>query len=383
MWYSTFRTIRRIALLVLAFLGLFFLLEVIRAGQTLYNLHPIAGWVFGIVLALLGFWLVGRLVWIFVSRPPLLIPPEVPALPEASVYQLRSYGQYLQKYMARLSDNPALTAELRQMANTGKATLDTALQSTGDKEGFLTAISTAETETMQPVVNHLDGLARRHVRTAMRDVMIGVTLSPWRAVDLWMVLYRNIVMVTEIIRTYNHRPRLREQLAIYRDILAIVAAVNFLSMGKNLLEGLCAKVPGVGRFLDDIAQGMGAGFLTAVAGHAAVDRCRSIRRWDRRAATSALGMQAAAFYSDVRDTFQQDILPAVLKRIGDSSRETMDKIISAINETGSMVSDFVKVPFQAAVSAGNTAISAGQSIHSFSKRHVSKWFRGKSEPSGQ
>ena len=161
--------------------------------------------------------------------------------------------------------------------------------------------------------------------------------------------------------------RLREQLAIYRDILAIVAAVNFLSMGKNLLEGLCAKVPGVGRFLDDIAQGMGAGFLTAVVGHAAVDRCKSIRRWDRRTAASALSSQAAAFYADVRDTFQRDILPAVLRKVGDSSRETMDKIIAVLNETGAAVSDFVKVPLQAAVSAGGSVLNAGQNLHGRSK----------------
>lgn len=375
MWSSTIRTVRTAALVLLAFAGLFFLVEVIRAGQTLYALHPAAGWAFGIGLAGLGLWLVGRLVWVVVCRPPLLLPPDVPELSEASARELRYYGRYLLRYLDRLSDNPALTAEQRLAACTGRKQLDSSIQSTSDKEGLLAAINKAETETVRPLVDHLDGLARRHVRTAMRDVMIGVTLSPWRAVDLWMVFYRNTVMITEVIRTYNYRPRLREQLAIYRDILALVAAVNFLSMGKNLLEGLCAKVPGVGRFLDDIAQGMGAGFLTAVAGHAALDRCKAIRRWDRRSAASALGLQAAAFYADVRDTFQKDILPAILRKVGDSSRETMDKIVSAINDTGSAVSSFVKVPLQAAVSAGTTAINAGQSIHTFSKRHVMNWFR--------
>lgn len=380
MWSSTFRTIRRITLLILAFAGLFFLLEVIRAGQTLYDLHPIAGWIFGIVLAFLGLWFLIRLAWVLFCRPPLLIPPKIPEMTEASTVELHRYGRYLVNYLARLSENPALPSDRRQMAKEGREKLESSMQSAHDAKNLLAVISTAESESLRPVVDHLDGLARRHVRTAMRDVMIGVTLSPWRAVDLWMVFYRNVMMVTDIIRTYNHRPRLREQAAIYRDILAIVAAVNFLSMGKNLLEGLCARVPGVGRFLDDIVQGMGAGFLTAVAGHAALDRCRSIRRWDRRAATSALGMQAAGFYSDVRDTFQQDILPAVLRRIGDSSRETVDKIVSAINETGSMVSDFVKVPLQAAVSAGGSVLNAGQGLHSQSKDWLTSLFRRKNPP---
>ena len=380
MWSSTIRTVRTAALILLAFAGLFFLVEVIRAGQTLYDLHPVAGWVFGLGLAGLGLWLVGRLVWVLICRPPLLVPPDVPELSEASAKELHRYGRYLQRYMDRLSNNPALTSDQRQAARTGRTQLETSIESAGDKEWLLTAINMAETETVRPLMNHLDGLAGRHVRTAMRDVMIGVTLSPWRAVDLWMVFYRNVVMITEVIRTYNHRPRLREQFAIYRDILALVAAVNFLSMGKNLLEGLCAKVPGVGRFLDDIAQGMGAGFLTAIAGHAALDRCKAIRRWDRRAATSALGMQAAAFYADVRDTFQQDILPAILRKVGDNSRETMDKIVSAINETGSAVSSFVKVPLQAAVSAGGSVINAGQNLHTFSKDWLSSLFGSKKSP---
>jgi hypothetical protein len=371
MWSSTIRTVRTVALVLLAFAGLFFLVEVVRAGQTLYALHPAAGWAFGIGLAGLGLWLVGRLVWVLICRPPLLVPPILPEMPEASARELHRYGRYLQRYLDRLSDNPALNSDQRQTARAGRAQLETSMESAGDQEGLLAAINTAETEAVQPLVDHLDGLARRQVRTAMRDVMIGVTLSPWRAVDLWMVFYRNLGMITEVIRTYNHRPRLREQLAIYRDILALVAAVNFLSMGKNLLEGLCAKVPGVGRFLDDIAQGMGAGFLTAVAGHAALDRCKAIRRWDRRTAASALGLQAAAFYADVRDTFQKDILPAILRKVGDSSRETMDKIVSAINETGATVSSFVKVPLQAAVSAGGSVMNAGQNLHTFSKE---RWF---------
>ncbi len=45
------------------------------------------------------------------------------------------------------------------------------------------------------------------------------------------------------------------------DIINIIATVNYINMGKNLIEHLGSKVPGIGRFIDDIAQGIGAGFL--------------------------------------------------------------------------------------------------------------------------
>ncbi len=376
MWHSMFRMVRTAVILFLSLVGLFVILEIVRAGQTFYALHPIAGWLFTGLIAALGLLLVGRFIWIMMSRPALLNPPNVPEFAAASRHELRQYGRYLRRYADRLATNPVLSAEERQMAVTGGQQLTAALDG-ADKDSLRTAVESAENQTVRPLLEQLDESARRHVRAAMRDVMIGVTLSPWRAIDLLMVLYRNLTMATAVVATYNHRPRLREQLAIYRDILAVTAAVNFLSMGKNLLEGLCARVPGVGRFLDDIAQGMGAGFLTAVVGHAAIDRCRAVRRWDRRSATSMLGSQAAAFYADVRDTFQKDILPAVLKRIGDSSRETMEKIASALDETGSKITSFVKVPIQAAVAAGNTAINAGQSIGTFSKRHLWDRFRNK------
>ena len=189
----------------------------------------------------------------------------------------------------------------------------------------------------------------------MRDVMVGVTLSPYKAADLLIVLYRNLIMVGQIIHVYNARPRFRQQLSIYADIVRVIATVNYLNMGRNLIEGLGSHVPGIGRFVDDIAQGMGAGFMTTVVGHAAMDRCRAFRPWNETQAKDSLRRRAAAFYGDVKDTFWVDVWPTIRSRAGAAAGDLRDKIASALDETGNAIGSFVKVPVNAAVYAGNAA----------------------------
>ena len=141
-------------------------------------------------------------------------------------------------------------------------------------------------------------------------------------------------------------------------------------MGKNLIEHLGSKVPGIGRFIDDIAQGIGAGFMTSVTGHAAIYRCRAYRPFNAEQAKDNIRTRIGSFYADVRDMFNKDILPQITRRIGDTSKDTIDKIASAIDETGSLVGKFVKAPFSAATTAASTAVD-------YSKKQTKNIFRRK------
>ena len=81
----------------------------------------------------------------------------------------------------------------------------------------------------------------------MRDVMLAVTLSPYKSADLLVVVYRNFVMVGRIIRIYNARPSVAGQMRVFSDIFSVVATVNYLNMGRNLIEALASHVPGIGQ----------------------------------------------------------------------------------------------------------------------------------------
>jgi hypothetical protein len=137
-------------------------------------------------------------------------------------------------------------------------------------------------------------------------------------------------------------------------------------MSKNLLESLGSRVPLIGKCVDDIAQGIGAGFMTSVAGHAAMYRCRAFRPWDEENAKESLRNHMRDFYADIRDIFKKDILHIIMNRVGDLSKENLEKIrtgiSAALGETGNAVASFVKVPVSAATTAGKAGKTGGRAV---------------------
>jgi len=347
-------------------LSFFFFIEILRAYQTLHGFHPAAAYIFVIVLACLTIWVFWYFFSALISSPRVLIPPPVGDLEKASTHQLRRYAVYLGKYLNRLRSNAVLSKEERQMAADAIGALHTARKTLFDRTTLLAAINRAEEDAVKPLLETIDARALRQIRDSMRDVMVGVTLSPYKAADLLIVLYRNLVMITRIIHVYNARPRFRQQLSIYADIVRVIATVNYINMGKNLIEGLGSRVPGIGRFVDDIAQGMGAGFMTTIVGHAAMDRCRAFRPWNERQAKDSLSRRAAAFYGDVKDTFWVDVWPGIRARAGAAAGDLKDRIASALDETGNAISSCIMAPvngaFYATKAAGRAATYSARGL---------------------
>lgn len=363
----TWWKIIRLAVLAIGVLLSFFaVIEVLRAYQTLYEFHPVAAFVFLGVLVCGTVWIIGYLVVTLASRPAVLIPPPISDANSATNRELRRYGKYLTKYIGRLSYNDALSIEDKDKAKEGMVELALALDTGNNKEALFIAVEKAEEQVIKPILAKLNEEANRQIRSCVRDVMIGVTVSPYKAADLIIVLYRNLVMVIRIVRIYNSRPRFREQLRIFADTIKVVATVNYINMSKNLLESLGSRVPLIGKCVDDIAQGIGAGFMTSVAGHAAMYRCRAFRPWDEENAKESLRNHMRDFYADIRDIFKKDILHIIMNRVGDLSKENLEKIrtgiSAALGETGNAVASFVKVPVSAATTAGKAGKTGGRAV---------------------
>ena len=260
-----------------------------------------------------------------------------------------------------------------QVVLTGKRTPLVDLKNgltTGSGDRQREAIQRAEKEIITPLLEVLDAKADRHVRSSVRDVMVCVAVSPYKSADLMIVLYRNAAMVIRIIRIYHSRPRFREQMRILRDTMRVVATVNYLNLGGKLLEKLSAKLPG-GRFLDDIAQGMGAGLMTSVAGHAAKHRCRAFRGWDEQEAKNSIGRHLVKFYKDVRGIFLTDIMGMMKDRIGGAYQAARDAVESALVSTGGMMDTFIKKPVVAG--SGTIFRAVGRTV---------KGIFGREEPKG-
>lgn len=354
MFRTMWKLIRNTLIFIGVLLSFITLMEVLRAYQTLRDVHPWLGYGFALIV-------IGGLIWIIAyywiaigSQPRVLTPPKIVDFETASPRQIRRYALYLCRYLKRLSINPNLEETQRQSALAARSRLSERLAQSPDRETLLTAVHEVEQNAVRPLLTSIDRKASKHVRDCMRDVMIAVTLSPYRSVDLAIVVYRNIRMVVDLIRMYNARPALKEQLLIFYDIFSIVATVNYIHLGRNLIQSLGSKVPGVGRFLDEIAQGIGAGFMTTITGHAAMQRCRAFAGWNPKKERDNLLAHIGDFYTDVRDIFFKDVWGTVIQGSGQVLDSAREAVSAAIDETGEALNRMVRVPVVLAAEAGNT-----------------------------
>jgi len=344
-------------------------INVMQAHQVLQNVHPVLGTLFLLTLAVAC---VATIMWYIISlkRHPLTLrPPPIRELGKANTKELRAYGKYLSRVMQRLARHKLLPENNRVALDSEDGRLREALVRKSDLTTMIDAIRKAEELSIKPAIKILDKLAEREVRDSVRDIMLGVTLSPWRSADLFVVLYRNGSMVVRITNIYNNRPRLREHFLILRDVIAVVATVNFLNYSSKLLQNLLSSVPLLGRFTDDIVEGVGAGLMTSVIGHTALMRCRAFHGWSEEEAQDTLRKQLSKFMIDIKKFVFDDILTELYKPVEalnpEFTREPgwihrlRDEIADAIDDTTDNMDHYIKKPV---VAVGRGVAKTGADI---------------------
>jgi uncharacterized membrane protein YcjF (UPF0283 family) len=341
------RRLRQIGLIIGLLLGFMVCVELLHAYTVLSSVAPWLGALFAYGLTLLLLALLARMLWTIRAYPVLRHPPSRDDHP--------AYARYLIALSRHLVTNRALDDTTR----TGVRQIPELLGADKMQANMERTIATVEQDHLAPAITQLDLLARARVQAAVRDVMLGVTLSPWHSIDLVVAFYRNVKMILDVVRIYETRPRLHEQLAISRDVLSVVATVNILNYGSKLLQNLGASVPGLGRFADDIAQGMGAGLVTSIAGHAAVERCRCYHAWDAQQVEDRLHRKLGTFATDLRNIVMRDIWPRLgVANLTDKVREGVGSSIDATNEA---MESFVMQPAKA---VGRTMVKSGGAVGS-------------------
>ncbi len=361
------RTIKLVAIVFGVCLAFFALVEVLQAYQVLRGVHPFFGYLF-VCVVLIGLgWITAYYIISMLRRPTVLIPPPKRDMQTASSREVRKYAKYLSGVMDRLSNNDLVPEGERQQLEEKARMLLSEAKSTSDARLLIPVLTDHETEIILPVVKLLDEEAERKVRACVRDTMVAVAVSPWRSTDLMVVIYRNYKMVLDLTRIYNSRPHLKEQVSVFGDVLKIVATVQFLNLGSKFVENLASCIPVVGRFTDDIAQGVGAGLITSLAGHTTMGRCRSFTGWSEDEATSDMAAKLKSFIKDLRGIVRDSVIPALKGRIeaetpeGKNEDEFLDQIRAgtddAIERTGEVADSYVKTAF-AAVGTGVNSTSA-------------------------
>jgi uncharacterized membrane protein YcjF (UPF0283 family) len=315
MFNRAWRLLSRLIWVAGGLISFLVVLELFRLFVLFYQLGPAWAWTYLAVL-LLG--VTGAIIYVgreWRRYPPPLRPPHLPPIPEARHRELKRYAHYLIRYLNRLAVNHHLSADQVTKLNQEIETMDGLLHHHPLNEDLLHIIQKSEQEILPPLLHSLKEKAEKEIRRSVRDVMLGVTLSPYHSADLLIVLYRNAAMIFRVMAIYETRPAPQSQWRIFRDVLRVVATVNFLYVGRNLIENLFAFVPWVGRVADDIGQGLGAGLFTSAAGHAVIDRCSAYHEWEKSAAVESLAAQSRDFLRDVKNIFTKDVLPDIKNRI--------------------------------------------------------------------
>lgn len=114
-------------------------------------------------------------------------------------------------------------------------------------------------------------------------------------------------MVNKIIRTYRTRPSTTETLKIFYDIIRVVAAVNLINATDNIWTGIGRHLPWVGRYGEAASEALFSGLLTSIAGHAAIDRCRSYHPWSREEAVMTYRSRIGRWGKDILDIIRRHV----------------------------------------------------------------------------
>jgi len=327
------RIVRFSVVAVGVMLSFFAVIEVLRAYETLYGIHPWLGYGFAGVLIGACAGSAAYMVNLLRHKPKILSPPRIRDRGNASEKELRRYCLYLIRYLYRLEHNPLLETEDRARAYREREDLERVLSEGGSHNTFQVAIQRAEREAMEPLIRRLDTVAEREVRSCVRDVMLGVALLPYRSADLMIVIFRNSALIVRLARVYHGRPLFGDLVKIFWDTLKVVATVNFLNVSGRVLESFGSSLPFFGRMADASAQGLGAGYFTSVAGHSAISRCRAYSGWDVEEARSSTRRNLAKFMREVTQIFTSDVLRALAgAQLADWSADKLDAFKSKLSQ---------------------------------------------------
>jgi putative membrane protein len=125
------------------------------------------------------------------------------------------------------------------------------------------------------VLSALDQRAYRFVLTASRDTALATALSPSAALDVAIVLWRNLKLVREVAALYGARPGPLGSWRLMRRMLANLAVAGLAdSVGHVAVDALGGSLAAA--ISTRLGQGMINGLLTARIGIAAMTLCRPV-----------------------------------------------------------------------------------------------------------
>jgi len=108
-----------------------------------------------------------------------------------------------------------------------------------------------------------------------------------------------------------------------------------------------------------------------------MDRCRAFRGWNEAEAKKHLLSHVGDFYNDVKDIFFKDVWHGLRSRAGQVTDEAADKVADALDETGSVIDNFVRTPVKAVTATSQAVYGTTTKSVSFVGNLLTKPFKKK------
>jgi len=332
------------AFIVIAFL------VVIGQGFLFYRMfddvHPVLGYAYVVILALILGVMVGRPIRSFLAMPVAARPPSIvidPNAPKPSALAARL--KYDLKYLDMLAGNPLLKDEsdaIRAGVANGRALLERALRAQPDEALAVSVEMEAfERDHIEALLKPLDAKVNALIHAEAVGVGVATAVSMNGTVDAFIVLWRNANLIARVSRIYFGRPHLGGSLRILRDVAAIVVVSRALEdvtdITGDVIGGLLGRMGGLvaGPLMDGGINAM----MTLKLGYLAKRRCRSFKGWSAE--------QARAISEEALQGVKQEsgsVVADLLKRCGGltshAARATEKAFIGSKNAWGLVQSWF-------------------------------------------
>jgi putative membrane protein len=287
-WRMLWRTLKYSVFGVLAFLTLLAVGQVYLFHQMFSDIHPFLGWMFIGVITGFFIWLVAIPLARFLNAPEISHPPDVnlkdPAITPAA---LTSRLHFDTAYLKSICANPAL-ANKREEALKAREDLRI-LAETRDKAlaGKLAAFESARIAVL---LKDLDKQVDDYIHKEALAVGSATAVSMNGSIDAFIVLWRNINMISRISRLYYGRPSMRISLQVLRDVMMAVLLSRTLDdvsdMAGDALGKTVSRLGGM--VAGPVMDGSVNALVTLKLGYLAKKRCRSFDVWSKSSAQTAV-----------------------------------------------------------------------------------------------
>lgn len=328
---ALWRFARALSYGLIALLLLFAGLRLAEGFAFFQGLLPGGGFAFLLAVGLLLWGLLGRPIAAFLRVPVVLRPPAQPPPAERTPRDLLKHLDFLERYLAGLLRNPeweGAPADVEQATARVRA-LAEEVRRGGAVEAFARRIAALERDTVGRLLEPLDRKARVIIRQEATAVGIATAVSWNGTLDAFIVLWRNLNLVSRLARVYYGRPGPRGTLAILRDVSAATLASAWLQdlseAAGSALGGLAGK--GLGALAGPLLDGGVNAVVTLRVGYLARQRCRAFEAWNER--TRAQAVKEAFVEAAL---FSRDVVADVLKAVGGGILQIPGKVLGKVGD---------------------------------------------------